>query len=258
MPTRSSGSDDAPRVQTGENVLIGGLIVTGSGKKKVIIRAVGPSLSQVFAGALQDTALELYQGATLLATNDNWKDTQRQEIEASGIPPADERESAIVYTLDPGFYTAVMSGRGGATGIGVIEVYDLDQAADSKLANIATRGFVEGGENMMIGGLIVGGSGTAQARVLVRAIGPSLAEADVRGALENPVMELRDANGEPVRENDDWQDSQRAAIEATTLAPKYHAESAILVDLSAGSYTALVRGYNEGVGVGVVEVYNLR
>ena len=246
------------RVQTGENVLIGGLIVTGNAPKKVIIRGLGPSLSQLFAGALEDTTLELYQGGTLLAANDNWKDSQRQEIEASGIAPADERESAIVYTLDPGLYTAVMSGRSGATGIGVVEVYDLDQAADSKLVNIATRGFIEPGENMMIGGLIVGGSGTAPARVLVRAIGPSLAESGVAGSLEDPVLELRDGQGELVRENDDWEDTQRAAIEATTLAPKYPAESAILVELPVGSYTALVRGHDDAVGVGVVEVYHLR
>ena len=245
------------RVQTGDNVLIGGLIVTGNGKKKVIIRALGPSLSQLFSGALQNTTLQLYQGQTLLAANDDWKESQRQEIEQTGIPPSDDRESAIVYSLDPGSYTAVLSGRDNTTGIGVIEAYDLDEAADSKLANIATRGFVETGENVMIGGLIVGGSGTAQARILLRATGPSLAAAGVAGALQDPVMELRDQNGTLVRENDDWEETQRAGIEATTLAPQDPLESAILVELPAGNYTALVRG-NDGVGVGTVEVYNLR
>jgi hypothetical protein len=246
------------RVQTGENVLIGGLIVTGNGKKKVIIRAIGPSLAGMFSGALADPIVELYQGETRLAGNDNWKDTQRDEIEASGIPPKHERESAIVYTLEPGFYTAVMTGSGGGTGIGVIEVYDLEQGANSSLANIATRGFVQSGENVMIGGLIVGGNGSAEARVLLRAIGPSLSEAGVAGALQDPVMDLRNEDGDRVLANDDWEDTQRAAIEATTLAPKHRAESAILVDLRAGNYTAIVEGFDGAVGVGVVEVYHLK
>jgi hypothetical protein len=246
------------RVQSGENVLIGGLIVTGNDKKKVIIRAIGPSLSAVFDGALQDTTLELYQGDTLLASNDNWKDSQRQEIEDTTIPPSDDRESAIVYTVDPGFYTAIMSGKGATSGIGVIEVYDLDQAANSQLANIASRGFVEAGENVMIGGLIVGGNGTSDARILLRAIGPSLGLAGVAGALGDPVMELRDANGEVVRENDNWQDTQAADIVGTTIPPSHPAESAIVINLPSGNYTAVVRGKNGGVGVGLVEVYNLR
>jgi hypothetical protein len=133
----------------------------------------------------------------------------------------------------------------------------MDQGANSTLANIATRGFVESGDNVMIGGLIVGGNGSVDGRVLLRAIGPSLSEAGVAGALQDPVMELRDNNGVLVLENDDWEDTQRAAIEATTLAPKHPAESAILVELTAGNYTAIVQGIN-GVGVGVVEVYHLK
>ena len=246
------------RVQTGENVLIGGLIVTGNDKKKIIIRAIGPSLSAVFDGALQDTMLELYQGDTLLASNDNWQDWQRQEIADTTIPPGDNRESAIVTSVDPGFYTAVMSGKGGATGIGVIEVYDLDQAADSKLANIASRGFVEAGDDVMIGGLIVGGNGSADARILLRAIGPSLGEAGIAGALQDPVMELRDANGDIVQENDNWQDNQPLDIAATSIPPGHPAESAIVINLPSGNYTAVVRGKNGGIGVGLVEVYNLR
>ena len=246
------------RVQTGENVLIGGLIVTGNDKKKVIIRAIGPSLSHVFDGALQDTVLELYQGETLLAANDNWKQSQQQEIEETGVPPNDEGESAIVYTLDPGFYTAVMSGRGGATGIGVIEVYDLDQAANSTLANIASRGFVEAGDDVMIGGLIVGGNGTQDARILLRAIGPSLANAGISDALSDPTLELRGANGDLVRDNDNWADTQPSDIEATTIPPSHPAESAIIATLAPGNYTAIVRGKNNTRGVGVVEVYSLQ
>lgn len=245
------------RVQTGENVLIGGVIVTGTEAKKVIIRAIGPSLADTFEGALTDTTLELYAGDTLLAANDNWRDTQQPEIEATTIPPNHELESAIVYTLPPGSYTAVLSGKDAATGIGVVEVYDIDQAADSKLANIASRGFVELGENVMIGGLIVGGSGTEDARILVRAIGPSLAEAGVSGALGDPTLELRDANGELVRENDDWNSDQQVEIETIGLQPMHEAESTLIERLPAGNYTAIVRGKGETSGVGLVEVYHV-
>lgn len=245
------------RVQGGENVLIGGVIVTGNEPKKVIIRAIGPSLSEVFSGALADPVLELYEGETLLANNDNWKDTQQSEIEATTIPPNDERESAIVRTLPPGFYTAVMNGKDATAGIGVIEVYDLDQAVSSKLANIATRGLVESGDNVMIGGLIVGGNGSENARVLLRAIGPSLANAGVAGALHDPTLELRDNNGELVRENDNWQESQQPEIEATAIPPSDPAESAIVATLPSGNYTAVVRGKNDSRGVGLVEVYSV-
>ena len=245
------------RVQTGENVLIGGLIVTGNVPKKVIIRAIGPSLSGVFDGALADTTLELYRGETLLAANDNWKDSQQAEIEQTTIPPEHDLESAIVYTLDPGFYTAVMSGKAASTGIGVIEVYDLDQAAHSKVVNIASRGFVEAGDDVMIGGLIVGGNGIEDARILLRAIGPSLREAGVADALQDPTLELRDANGDLLRVNDDWQQSQQSEIEATTIPPHHPAESAMIVTLPPGNYTAVVRGKNDTTGVGLVEVYNV-
>ena len=245
------------RVQSGENVLIGGLIVTGSDAKRVIIRAIGPSLSQAFDGALADPVLELYQGETLVAANDNWKDNQQTEIEATTIPPGHDLESAIVQTLAPGFYTAVLSGRDGASGIAVVEAYDLDVSANSQLANIASRGLVEAGENVMIGGLIVGGNGSENARVLVRAIGPSLRNSGVAGALEDPTLELRDNNGELVRDNDNWQDSQPAEIEATSIPPADPAESAIIAALPPGNYTAVVRGKNDGTGVGLVEVYDV-
>ena len=233
--------------------------MSGTEKKKVILRASGPSLSQVFDGALSDPTLELYQGDTLLARNDNWKDDQQSEIEETGIPPTDDRESAIVYSLEPGFYTAVVAGKDDATGIGIIEVYDLDQEADSKVANIATRGLVEADDdNVMIGGLIIGGNGNAEARILLRAIGPSLETAGVAGALQDPVMELYDENGSLVRENDDWQTDQQTEIEETTIPPNHPSESAIAIDLPSGNYTAVVRGKNGGVGVGLVEVYSVR
>ena len=244
-------------VQTGEDVLIGGVIVTGTEPKKVIIRAIGPSLSDAFEGALTDPALELYAGDTLLAANDNWRDTQQSEIEETTIPPAHERESAIVHTLPPGSYTAVVSGKDNGTGIGVVEVYDLDPAADSALANIATRGLVETGENVMIGGLIVGGSGTANAKVVVRAIGPSLANAGVSGALADPTLELVDANGATIRANDDWMTDQSIELQALGIQPTHDAESALIATLASGNYTAVVRGNGATTGVALVEVYNV-
>ncbi|MDP9100055.1 MAG: hypothetical protein M3N48_13855 [Verrucomicrobiota bacterium] len=252
------------RVQTGDNVLIGGFIITGTETKKVLIRGIGPSLANFgITNALGDTTLELYQGNTLLASNDNWKirsdgSSQQAEIEATTIPPSNDLESAILRSLAPGSYTAVLRGKNNLTGIGVVESYDLDQTANSKLANIATRGFVDINENVMIGGLIVGGHNGSGARVLVRAIGPSLTAFGVPGALSDPIVELRDGNGSKVAENDNWKNTQQAEIEATALAPTNDMESAILTTLPAGNFTAVVRGSNNTTGVALVEVYNVQ
>jgi hypothetical protein len=247
------------RVQTGDNVLIGGLIITGTDSKKILLRGIGPSLANFgVTNALGDTTLELFQGNTLLQSNDNWKEDQRAEIEATTIPPTNDLESAIVRTLAPGNYTAVLRGKNNLTGIGVVEAYDLDQAANSKFANIATRGFVDTDDNVMIGGAIAGGHNNSGARVLVRAIGPSLTAFGVSGALSDPVLELRNANGMLLSKNDDWRDSQQTEIEATTLAPTNDLESAVVTTLPAGNYTAIVRGVNNTTGVALVEVYNVK
>jgi hypothetical protein len=176
-------------------VLIGGFIITGTDPKKVIIRGMGPSLNGVGV-TLSDPTLELHQGNTTLATNDNWKindqsgQSQEADIRATTIPPTNDLESAILATLNPGPYTAILAGKNGGTGVGLVEVYDLAQGANSKLANISTRGFVDTGNNVMIGGLIVGGgSGGGTARVIVRALGPSV---PVAGALGDPTLELHD------------------------------------------------------------------
>jgi VCBS repeat protein len=252
------------RVLTGDNVLIGGLIITGTDPKKVLIRGIGPSLANFgVTNALGDTTLELYQGNTLLASNDNWKissdgSSQQAEIQATTIPPTNDLESAIVRTLAPGNYTAVLRGKNNLTGIGVVEAYDLDQAANSKFANIATRGFVDTDDNVMIGGTIVGGHNNSGARVLVRAIGPSLTAFGVPGALLDPILELRNANGLLLSGNDDWKESQQAEIAATTLAPTNDLESAVVTTLPAGNYTAIVRGRDNTTGVALVEVYNVK
>lgn len=242
-------------VLSGENVLIGGLIVVGQTPKRVIVRALGPSLAAAgVSGALQDPTLELYQGNTLLVMNDNWKDTQESEIAATGIAPGDNREAAIIRTLAPGNYTAVLRGKNGSTGVAILESYDLDQRQDSKLGNIATRGFVGSGDSVLIGGFIAG----PQTKVVVRAIGPSLGNFGIQGPLQDPTLDLVNAQGGIVRSNDDWQQSQGAEIQAVGLQPSDSRESALIENIAAGNYTAVVRGKNGGTGVGVVEVYTLQ
>ena len=237
------------------------MIATGTGNKTVIIRAIGPTLSEFgVPGALPDPTLELYQGNTLLFSNDDWRNsTQQAEIESSGLAPNNEAESAIIWMLTPGEnYTAVMRGKNGQTGIGLVEAYDLDPAAASKLANISTRGFVEVDDNVMIAGLIVtSGDGVNLTNILVRALGPTLGDAGVPDALANPTLDLVNSSGTVIRSNDDWKDSQRAEIEATGLAPNHDAESALLEAVAPGAYTAIVRGNGRTTGVGLVEVYNV-
>lgn len=245
-------------VLTGSNVLIGGFIVTGSDQKKVLIRGLGPSLP--VSNDLADPTLELHDGsgATLFA-NDNWKETQQGDIEGTKIPPPNDLESAIVATLpaDNSAYTAILAGNSG-TGVGLVEVYDIAADANSQLANISTRGFVDTGDNVMIGGFILGPDGSGSATVLVRAIGPSLAGAGVSGVLGDPMLELHDGSGAMVANNDNWKDSQQADIEATTIPPTNDLESAIVQTLTPGNYTAVVRGNNSTTGVALVEVYNLQ
>lgn len=247
------------RVQTGDKVLIGGFIVVGADPKRVLVRGIGPSLNGMgLIGALADPTLELHGGnGKIIATNDNWKSGQKAEIEATGIPPDNNLESAIVATLPAkgAGYTAILRGKNGATGIGLVEAYDLDASANSKLANISTRGFVETGDDVMIGGFILGGG---SADVLVRAIGPSLAGRGVAGALQDPVLELRNRDGAVVITNDNWRSTQQAQILATGIPPANNLESAIFATLPPAAYTAIVRGRNNTTGVALVEVYELK
>lgn len=252
-------------VKTGDNVLIGGFIVTGNAAKKVVLRALGPSLSQFgIAGALADPILELHQSVagvdTVIASDDNWKDLQQTEIEAAGFAPQDDLESAIVATLDPNAsYTAIVRGTNGTSGVGLVEVFDLDQPADAQLANISTRGFVETGNNVMIGGFILG-NGTGTTNVVIRGLGPSLSPLGVAGALSDPTLELHDANGMIVQSNDNWKDNSaadQAELTADQLAPTNDLESAMIVTLSTDAFTAIVSGKNGLMGVALVEVYRL-
>ena len=246
-------------VGTGDDVLIGGFIVSGTTPKKVILRGLGPSLSgSGLTGLLQDPTLELHDasGATIF-TNDNWRETQEAEIMATGIPPNDDRESAIVATLDPGAYTAIIQGKNGATGTALVEVYDLDPAPASRLSNISTRGLVGTLTNVLIGGLIVSSEDSAQANVVVRALGPSLGSMNVAGALQDPTLELHDSNGALIASNDNWRETQEGIISSAGLAPSDDREAAIFAILPAGPYTAVVQGVNATTGVGLVEAYNI-
>jgi|GEM_PF-2531703 len=247
------------KVDTGDNALIGGFIVTGTQPKKVIVRAIGPSLP--FVGKLENPTLELHDGTgALLASNDDWMNStpaDKQAIIDSGIPPANDLESAIVRTLpaNNAGYTAIVRGVNNTTGIGVVEAYDLDRTIDSKLANISTRGLVQTGNNVLIAGTIV--TGAAPQMVVIRAIGPSLPFA---GKLADPTLELRDADGGLLQANDNWKDSPyKQAIIDSGVPPTNDSESAILAGLpgNGASYTAIVRGANNGTGIGLVEVYAL-
>ena len=243
-------------VGTGDNVLIGGFIVTGTLPKRVIVRAIGPSLP--VAGALADPILELRDSSgSLLASNDNWRSDQEAEILATTVPPANDLESAIVATLpaNNAGYTAIVRGVNNGTGVGLVEVYDLNQSGGSNLANISTRGLVQTDDNVLIAGMIVVGQGSR--KVLVRAIGPSL---PITFKLDDPVLELRDGDGTLLRSNDNWRSDQEAEIIATTIPPTNDFEAAIVQTLPANgaAYTAIVRGAHGTIGVGLVEVYALQ
>jgi predicted outer membrane repeat protein len=244
------------RVEAGDNALIGGFIVTGKQPKKVIVRAIGPSLQ--LSGKLVNPTLDLYQGSTLLASNDDWQNqpaTDRQAVIDSTVAPINDLEPAIVRMLPANgtVYTAIVRGANSGTGVGVIEAYDLDRTSNSKLANISTRGFVQTGDNVLIAGTIV--LGTSSQNVMIRAIGPSL---PVTGKLEDPTLELRDGNGGLLEENDNWIESpNKQAITDSTIPPSNDAESAIVRTLTPAAYTAIVRGVNDTTGIAVVEVYAL-
>ncbi len=255
------------KVGTGNNVLIGGFIITGSAPKTVIIRAMGPSLTAFgVPGALSDPNLELHnQAGSTIATNDDWRTTQiagiitanqRADIQASGLAPTQDVESAILATLSPGNYTAVVRGFGTATGVGLVEVFDLSPDTNGRLANISTRGFVDTADNVMIGGFIVGGEAGSGGKVVVRGLGPSLA-ASVGNAMADPTLELHDSNGTVLASNNDWKDSQEVEIENAGLAPSKPLESAILTTLAPGSFTAILRGKDGSTGTGLIEVYNI-
>lgn len=233
-------------VQTGDRVGIGGFIITGNAPKEVLLRGIGPSLTQFgVPDPLADPVLELHGPAGFFTIiNDNWRDTQIP----CELPPTNDLESAICATLDPGAYTAIIRGKGDTSGVGLVEVYDLDQAATSKLANISTRAFVSTGANVMIGGFILGGE--ADSHIEIFGIGPSLQGSGLSDVLADPTLELRDSNGVLLASNDNC-----GAIFTRPLDP---AEACIEISLPPGAFTAILAGNNGGTGIGLIEIYNVQ
>jgi hypothetical protein len=245
------------RVDAGDNVLIAGFIVQGGANKRLVVRGIGPSLTAFgVVDPLQDPTLELFAGASSIGANDNWpENSNTAEILASGLAPSNPQESALLVTLAPGSYTTVLRGKNNGTGIGLVEVYDLETTGNSNIVNISARGFVLTGDNVMIGGVII--SGNDPSLLVLRAIGPSLDDFGVPNPLADPFLELRNANGDVIRADNDWRESQEIDIQNTGLAPSRDLESAILISVQPGNYTAIVRGADGSIGNGLVEVYKL-
>jgi hypothetical protein len=246
-------------VGSGDRVCIGGFIIQGdpSQTKRVIIRGLGPSLAVdgvPIPGRIDDPALELHgvTGATI-SSNDDWRTAQAAEILSTGLAPPDDKEAALISTLPPGNYTAVLHGANGIAGVGLIEVYDLDPVGNARLLNLSARGFVGTDDGVLIGGVI---NGSVSKRLLLRALGPELTAYGVSGELQNPALELHDTNGTLVEENDNWIDAPNSSeIAATGLAPADVRESAILIASGVGTYTAIVRGVGDTTGIALFEAY---
>jgi hypothetical protein len=244
-------------VGAGNDVGIGGFIMKSTGaSKKVLIRAIGPSLSAAgISNPLQDPVLELHDSTGLVSVNDNWRSSQETEIQQSGLAPTDNRESVIIATLPPGNSTAIIKGAGNTTGVGIVEIYDL-QPSVGELGNLSVRANVQTGDNALIAGVIIGAGDPR--RVVFRAIGPELKSFGVPTALDDTTLEVRDPNGVLIGVNDNWKDATNAAeVTASGLAPSVDSESAVLTTLGPGRYTSVVRGANNTAGVGLAEVYKL-
>jgi hypothetical protein len=284
-PTRALNISTRLRVDTGNNVLIGGFIVAGNppatsssagsepparrdasgpsgASKRVVVRGLGPSLAEFgITDVLADPTLELRDSTgALLGQNDNWQDdpSQAAQLSALDLGLQNPNESGIVASLPPASYTAILAGKNGGTGVGLVEVYDTDQAFDSQLANISTRGFVLLGNNVMIGGFILGGINNTH--VVVRGLGPSLGQFGLSPVLNNPTLVLHDGNGAVIVSNDNWQDDPVSAAQlvALGLAPQEPTESGIYASLPSGPFTAVLAGKNSGTGIGLVEIYNVQ
>jgi len=245
--------------------MIGGFIIRGNASKPVVLRGIGPSLTNYgipSANVLNDPVIELHgPGGALITSNDNWKDSpQRSQIEGTIFQPRDDRESVILATLPPAAYSVVLKGAANTTGIGIVEIYDNDKTADCDLANISTRGFAQTGDAVMIGGFTLGNNNTAT-NIAVRALGPSLSSFGLSDLLGDPTLELHNANGTLMISNDDWQSDPVSAAQliANGLAPSNSKESAIFAAFAPpGQFTAVVAGKNGAVGIALVEIYNLK
>ena len=263
-PSEAQNISTRANVGTGDNVLIGGIIISGNDPTTVVLRAIGPSLAvSGVTGLLADPTLELHDPAgAVIAMNDNWMDNSAEDqmvLTDNNLAPTDDLESAIVMTLDPGAYTVIVRGLADTTGVGLVEAYDIDgSTTDSKLGNISTRGFVETGENVMIGGFILGGGGGGLSEVIVRGIGPSLADFGVTDVLADPVLELHNSDGDLIDSNDNWMDNPNMqTISDKGLAPSDPNEAALYEILPAGLYTAILSGAGDTTGTGLVETYDV-
>lgn len=262
-PAKALNISTRLRVELGDNAMIGGFIITGNAPKSLVLRGIGPSLTNSgISDTLADPVLSLRgaNGATIYQ-NDDWRDdpAQSAQISAAGLALQDPRESGIAVTLPPGAYTAILTGRNQTTGVGLVEIYDTNGAAASQLGNISTRGFVQTGSNVMIAGFILGGA-TGNTRVAIRGLGPSLSQSGLSNVLADPVLELHNSNGTTLVSNDDWQDNptSAAALSANGLALRNNLESGIFLTLPPGAFTAILAGRNGGTGLGLIEVYNLQ
>ena len=246
-------------ISGGDNVLIGGFIVTGTDPKSIVLRALGPSLSGMgLSAVLPDPVLSVYNSSgTLIASNDNWQDDPiHSVVEANGLAPANPSEAAVARSLPPGAYTVIVSGKDATPGIGLVELYDISPLSNSTLGNMSTRGSVGTVDNVLISGFIIGDVDSAT--VVVRAIGPSLASYGVTGVLSDPTLTIYDSTGSVIASNDNWQDDPNAIlVQKNGLTPPNAKESALVLHLPAGAYTAIVRGANDGTGVGLAEVYTI-
>ena len=262
-PSEPQNISTRANVGTGDNVLIGGIIISGNDPTIVVLRAIGPSLPSGVTGVLADPTLELHDSTgAVIASNDNWMDNSEEDqmvLTDNNLAPTDDLESAIVMTLDPGAYTLIVRGLAGTTGVSLVEAYDIGGGTtDSKLANISTRGFVETGENVMIGGFILGGGGGGFSEVIVRGIGPSLTDFGVTDALADPLLELHNNNGDLIDSNDNWMDNPNMqTIGDKGLAPRDANEAALYEALPAGLYTAILSGVGDTTGIGLVETYDV-
>ena len=265
-PAQQQNVSTRGNVGTGDDVLIGGFIVTGTDAKQVVIRAVGPSIVGV-TGLLADPFLELHDSTgALITSNDNWGDLSSDDqavLTGNGLAPLNPAESALVMTLDPGQYTAIVRGVGDTTGIALVEIYDLDTVSgttvDSKLANLSTRGNVGVDPNILDLGVIVGGTGTGFSTIIIRGLGPSLTDQGVPNVLADPTLDLINENGDPIASNDNWENdpANMQSVMDAGLAPADSNEAAIYEILPPGKYTAVLSGAGGTTGVGLVETYNI-
>lgn len=262
-PHRLQNISARARVLTGDRILIGGFIIEGNEPRQVMIRAIGPSLQNAgvpIVGRLADPTLELYAGggSSPIASNDNWKESQEAAIAQAGFSMTSDLEAGILRTLPPGNYTTVMRGRNNSSGIGVVEVYDAGTRAGQKLANMSARAFVQTDSEVLIGGIIVGGGNDEDSvvRLVMRAIGPSLRSRGIMDSLANPTLTLIDRDGNQVAYNDDAGEEVNLELQETGLAPSDGLESAFVISLRAGAYTALVRGVNRTAGTALVEIFD--